>query len=358
MPVDPVTNTIRLDVDTAEGVARLVDELRALKDVRKDSQRTNLSRDLDDHLAYVAGAHPELFAKHRDEVLQFSPEEHANFYCSFDHLAVLVAGGSNESVDHLVELLEQDPGSFQLPAKLAAVGTPYALERVAEFARTYDRVREFWDLSVFVPEQGPAEYRFSPSRRAVFLRPLGFGENLHDCTHPVGLPIGEAVGDEQSLAVWHYVTLNLREVPGLPNFGIEELPLVSPRHYSNWILYLDTHSDGTVEPTHVECEDRSCDDLLSDHEVESGPPRKVELHPYDANLVYCNGHIQCTDDVVGTAGGPGIGLYPPPACSACGKLMFHILTVEHHVRDFGDGFRSLFACEDCHKAACQATGWN
>ena len=36
----------------------------------------------------------------------------------------------------------------------------------------------------------------------------------------------------------------------------------------------------------------------------------------------------------------------------------HLATVEHHVREYGDGFRSLFLCEDCRMAACNATGWN
>jgi hypothetical protein len=37
--------------------------------------------------------------------------------------------------------------------------------------------------------------------------------------------------------------------------------------------------------------------------------------------------------------------------------MFHVVTVENHVRDYGDGWRSLFVCEDCHTVASNATGW-
>jgi hypothetical protein len=38
--------------------------------------------------------------------------------------------------------------------------------------------------------------------------------------------------------------------------------------------------------------------------------------------------------------------------------MFHVTTVENHVREYGDGWRSLFICEDCLTIACNATGWN
>ena len=44
---------------------------------------------------------------------------------------------------------------------------------------------------------------------------------------------------------------------------------------------------------------------------------QARLKPYDGDLIYCNGHILATPGVVGTVGGPPIGLYPnPPALAA------------------------------------------
>jgi len=93
-------------------------------------------------------------------------------------------------------------------------------------------------------------------------------------------------------------------------------------------------------------------------EVHGGEIAQAELRLYDDELVYSNGHILMTPGVVGTTGGPPLGLYPNPCCPSCGRLMLHVATVEHLVREYGDGFRSLYLCEDCHTAACNATGWN
>jgi hypothetical protein len=93
-------------------------------------------------------------------------------------------------------------------------------------------------------------------------------------------------------------------------------------------------------------------------EREGGSMGMLELRRYDRDLVYSNGHIHCTEGVVGTAGGTPIGLYPNPPCPGCGILMFHVATVEHHVRSYGDGFRSLFICESCRSVCCNASSWN
>jgi hypothetical protein len=75
-------------------------------------------------------------------------------------------------------------------------------------------------------------------------------------------------------------------------------------------------------------------------------------------LVYANGHVLLTPHVVGNVGGPPIGPYLNPKCTGCRRLMFHVLTVEADIRSYGEGFRSLFVCEDCGVAACNATWWN
>jgi hypothetical protein len=62
--------------------------------------------------------------------------------------------------------------------------------------------------------------------------------------------------------------------------------------------------------------------------------------------------------VVGDAGGPPIGIYPNPECPSCGVLMLHVASVRHHIREYGDGFRSAFICETCARAAVTGTNWN
>jgi hypothetical protein len=38
--------------------------------------------------------------------------------------------------------------------------------------------------------------------------------------------------------------------------------------------------------------------------------------------------------------------------------MFHVATVENHIREYGDGWRSAYICDDCQIVSCTATGWN
>jgi hypothetical protein len=103
--------------------------------------------------------------------------------------------------------------------------------------------------------------------------------------------------------------------------------------------------------------------MLRAQEAHGGGLGVVELRPYDSHLVFDNSYGLLTPDVadaafVGHAGGPPIGIYPNPSCPRCARLMFHVVSVEHHIRDYGDGWRSLFICEDCHLVTCNATNWN
>jgi len=65
-----------------------------------------------------------------------------------------------------------------------------------------------------------------------------------------------------------------------------------------------------------------------------------------------------TPSVMGDVGGPPIGLYPNPHCLSCQKLMFHLSTVVSDVREYGEGFRSLYLCETCGLVASHASPWN
>lgn len=392
MPLQPVRSSILLPLETSEDVANLVAALRAVKDEPASSKRGDLARDLGDHLAYLAGTRPELFAPFRDEVLQLPREDREHVSARFATLAVLMAGASDASADHLARELEKTPADFHLPYLLASIGTAHALQCAADHARKHDKVDAYRRMGIQVGREGPAQPRFTVSRRAVFKRPLEPGERLEGCRHPVGLPVAEVLR-RTSMVTWHYLTLALEDVPGLPPLATKRLPLVSPRENWGWTLFLEIDPQGGVTPTRVVDDhgkdlrpslrrmntlhlfprklaelwlavtfEDDCvldfDEGLRDREREGGDQAKLELRPYDAELTYCNGHILSTEGVVGTAGGPPIGIYPPPSCPTCARQMFHLLSVTHHVRDYGDGFRSLFACEDCGVAACQATSWN
>ncbi|WP_344140609.1 hypothetical protein [Luedemannella flava] len=112
-------------------------------------------------------------------------------------------------------------------------------------------------------------------------------------------------------------------------------------------------SDETV--AHDEAPDGESDAVDNDDTRGLG---LVILRPYDDSLTYSNGHVLSTPGVVGTAGGPAIGLYPNPHCRSCDRLMFHVVTVENYIREYGHGWRTLYICEDCHVTTCTATNWN
>ena len=87
------------------------------------------------------------------------------------------------------------------------------------------------------------------------------------------------------------------------------------------------------------------------------PACAVTLLPFDDRLVYANQHVVMTPGVVGVMGGPPMGLAPTPDCVQCGRLMFHVAWADQGSA-YGDGFRSLFICEDCRISATLATLWN
>jgi hypothetical protein len=233
---------------------------------------------------------------------------------------------------------------------------------------------EFDLVGVWVPPTGPAEYRFSPQRQLVRVEPVTAGE-LVMVDHPIGLPLDEVLADPHASPVtWHYLSIRLDAVPGLPPWPAPRAHLVGPRAIWDWTLTSRIDTRGRYRDEVVEFEEAEEPDVeegLAEQEAEGGPVAQARLLPYDDNLVYSRGLVEFSPDAagpagaepedrypVGTAGGPPRGVYPNPHCPTCGRLMFHVITVEHHIRDYGDGWRSLFLCEDCHVASVNATGWN
>jgi hypothetical protein len=355
MPVRPVTNTVHLPIAEPEDVAVLVDALR------RAGGNQNAVRDLGDHFSYLAGVHPEWFLPFQETVIT---ELLDTLDVTFDDLCVLLRGAPDRCVDHLAGRLGRAPDDFFAMEALAAIGSPAALDAVARHARDTGQQDEYNLSGLWIPPSGPAQYRFSLDRRAVFHRSFtGEPAALRQVRHPIGLPVEEVAADPADTPIaWHYLSLRLAEIPGLPPWPADRLHLVGPRHWWSWTLVAGIDERGRYRSASVSVDDggeeEEPDAGLLELERRGGGLAQAELRPYDDELVYCNGHILLTEDVVGTAGGPPIGLYPNPSCPSCGRLMFHVATVEHLVREYGDGFRSLFLCEDCHVAACNATGWN
>lgn len=395
MPIRPVTETIQLPMETESDVAALLEVLRAIKTEPSESRRNDLHRDLGDHWAYLAGTRPKLFEPFREQLLLLPQEDLRHFSGSLGDLVVLLRGASDRATDHITTHARKEPDHFFWHWLLAAIGTEAALDSAATLAREFDQIDTYSKIGVWVPPTGPAIWRFTADRRAVFRRELEFEERLEDCRHPVGLELPGIVRQRKSLITWHYASVALSDVPGLPTWPAQRVHLVSPRVNWGYTLFCQAAEDGTCEPLdlvgdeigrslvpalealrvlrflprsiaefwlllrHGASEDLLDDDeLLREIESEDTGPAQLDLVPYDEHLVYCNGHIHLTDGVVGTAGGPPIGLDPPPVCPGCERLMFHVMSVEHHVRSYGDGFRGLFLCETCRLTACQATCWN
>jgi hypothetical protein len=316
------------------------------------------TRGLGDHFAYLAGTRPEWFRPYQELVIE---ELLDRFDTGFDDMCVLLGGAPDRCVDVLAQRLR---GRWKLGDAwaLAAIGTDAALSAVADDVRAGADRQEYEASGVWVPADGPAQYRFSRNRRAVLLRPVAREADLTAEAHPVGLRVDQVVSDRAQTPIsWHYLSLRIAEVPHLPAWPAERVHLVGTRATCGWTIHAAIDQQGRYQDATVLFGEPPEDDEYERLRSWEDPGRglgAVDLRPYGADLVYCNGHIQLTPGVVGTAGGPPLGVYANPSCQSCGRLMFHVVTVENHVREYGDGWRSLFVCEDCHTVACNGTGWN
>jgi len=213
---------------------------------------------------------------------------------------------------------------------------------------------------VWTPPSGPAQYRFSPHRRAVHLRSVSGLAELVTADHPVGLPLDQIVRHpDATTLVWHYLSLRLAALPGMPDWPADRVHLASPQGSLGWTLTAAVDDDGLWHDETVTFDELSSnDDEASVNNDDQSGMGAVALRPYDDDLVYTNGHILSTPGVFGTAGGPPLGLYPNPHCRSCHRLMFHVVTVENYIREYGHGWRSLYLCEECQITTCTATNWN
>ncbi len=332
------------------------------------SKYERVVRDLADYFYYVGAVCPEYSRPLQDEMAAASDDQLANFQLTFPTWLYLFSGASDECALRIAERLAQPDltplARFSLESMLAAICTPAALTSLAIYVRSSRRTTAFEDLGFWIPpNDGAAVPRFTLPRFAARLRRADGGD-ISSYRHPVGLAESSiATGQARELITWHYCSLDSRDIPGAAALSHPLIHLVSPKRWDNWTVFSWFAADGRYDRAVLsEASEKDSDDLdelldEANDDTTTGQGQIV-LAPYDDQLVYCNSNIHLTPEVVGDVGGPPIGLYPNPTCPTCNKLMFHIATMTCDVREYGDGFRSLFICEDCDIVASHATGWN
>jgi hypothetical protein len=365
MPLKPVTHTLHMPVETSTDAESLFEAGLEIVHHPSASYREKAARDLEDHFFYLGAVHPEHSRLLQPKLARLSDEQLKVFSFTFSTWLHLLHGADDSCVDLLTTTLSQKPENWVRRQMLAAIGTPPALANVAVFAHKHNARNDFNSLGFHIPlDDQPAQPRFTLWRRAIKKLPFTESrENLSQIPHPVGLPLAAIVDAPFSKTIsWHYLSLDLTELQGLPPLPVQRLHLVSPPVDIGWTLYCDILDDGRYKVRYVEKDEdegEESDALLNEFENDSSVDLGyAQLLPYDDQLIYCNGHTMLTDGVVGDVGGPPLGLYPNPKCPGCKRLMFHLLTVDSGIRSYGDGWRSLFLCEDCHLIACTATSWN
>lgn len=348
----PNNGQLLIDLSTRSGVEELVRAARALdpdKVRRFGTRDSRAAQDIGDHLMFLSATRPEWFAPFRDEAVT---ELADRLPMELRVAAVLLPGLGSAAVTHLCRQLTNDVTDWRTLSLLAGCGDDHGLDVLAGLVRQRGVTDWTNRLGIHVGETGPAAWRFSTSRYAV-VAPAERSEP----DGIIGLEVAEVAGDVDEGISWHYVSLKPSEIDGTPLWPHDFVHIVSPRTY--WFtMHLDVEADGRYIATVIDDEGEPYDTHLREIEANPPPPSTASLHRYDADLVYRNGHVHLTPNVVGDAGGPPIGLYPNPVCRGCGVLMFHIATVLSRIREYGEGFRSAFICEHCVRVAVTGTNWN
>lgn len=373
MPLQPVRGKLQMSVESEADVRALFEEGLGFSEATLGRSRYEAyCQDLADHFYYIGAVCPQHFRPLQEEASAIPDEKLQTYAFTFPTWLYLLADAPESAVERLATRLRSAEAGAPLAESvlvtmLAAIGTPAALTALAEFGRTTRKRRqELADLGFWIPaDDGPAEPRFARERRAVRVVRLDEApEKLARRPHPVGLPLEMIMSDAgQDVVTWHYCSLDMADVPGMPQLVMPRVHLVSPPLNCDWTLFCWPGAGGRYEraalspTTHVR--KREMAEMHEEAIGDQGRDRGyLELLPYDDELVYSNDHTELTPGVEGDVGGPPIALYPNPDCPVCGKLMFHVCTVTNYVREYGDGFRSLFVCEKCGVVASHAMGWN
>jgi hypothetical protein len=368
MPIKPVTGTLHLPVETEPDVYNLFDAGLKIARDSSPSRRHNAARDLEDHFFYVGALCPSYAISLQPAFVRLTEEQLAGFAFTFNTWLYLLNGADDTNVGILVDLLRERPDNWVRRDMLAAIGTPPALSALADLAHRYDWTDDLARMGFDIPDTAePARPRFTAWRKAVKVLPFTDSRSAWLLQpNPIGLPLSEVTDAAgQQVIRWHYLSIATAALSQMPSLPAERLHLVSTRINCCWTLYCTLLEDGRYSVSSVvnsqeeDEEGQEINALLGEREKED-PDRYAiaQLLPFDDSLTYTNSHILCTEDVYGQVGGPPIGLYPNPRCERCRVLMFHVLTVPSYINDYGDGWRSLYVCENCRMTACTATSWN
>jgi hypothetical protein len=371
MPLHSNGGKLLLPVETEADVRALFEKARELSQTAGFLTKSRYRADIEDHFYYVGAICPQHFRPLQIEAVNLPGEQLTFFNFLFSTWLYLLHDAPDRCVECLIQRLSsahQDCSPFILEAMLAAIGTPIALAAMAEYAEKTQKQNVFRDLGFWLPGgRKSAEPRFMRHRYAAHFQAIDDvvpSYELAKRPHPVGLPLS-FVAQEQArdLITWQYLTLDLSKIDGLPPTLFSRVHLVSPPHDDGWTLFCALSEQNLYTQATLcvsEDEDPELIETLQRQAIEYQNAGRGELLllPYDDQLVYRNGHTQLTEGVHGDIGGPPLGLGENPCCPRCGKLMFHLCTVASTLREYGDGFRSLFFCEECMQVASQAVGWN
>lgn len=351
MPVVPNNGKLYVELDRHEAVDELVSVARGLDQSRISSSMSvrRLVADIEDHLAFLAIIQPDWFRPFQDEAVT---ELAQVLPMGLDTAALLLRGTSDDAAEVVARRLGEAPTSWTDLTLLAGIGTDFALSRLAEHVRIHPEAEPWVNrLGVHVGAVGIAALRFTAARSAIHR-----ASPSSEASGFIGLPL-EQVTAEPSVITWHYLSFVPSLAHGLPAWPHQFLHIVSPRTY--WFtLVADVDDRGRYVNVDVDDGGEPFDVGLFDCERDPPPTSFVVVRPYDGDLVVRNGHILTTPGVCGAIGGPPVGLYPNPVCHGCGVLMFHAATIESGVREYGEGFRSLFYCPDCVTVSVTGTNWN
>jgi hypothetical protein len=309
-------------------------------------------RDVAEEIGYQLVVHPDWVSAHVERLVR----DHGDLGLTFDWQCVLMRGASPALLDLLLECHARDPDDSTTRWLLMASRAPQAMAVIADTARMHQATRkDLRDLGFHLPPTGPAEPRFVAERHALHYLP---GSDSTSAEHAIGLPLDEVAASGEDAITFHYLSVTPSAVAGLPPWP-GRAHLVSVRDFTGWVLWAAAEPDGRLRLVrHEHDDDHSLDDLNEMLDLATPQPTgAVTLLSFDDRLVYANQHVVMTPGVVGVMGGPPMGLAPTPDCVQCGRLMFHVAWVDLGSA-YGDGYRSLFICEDCRISATLATLWN
>ena len=336
----------------ADDIRMVFDALRRIPE-RGFFTKDRAQRDVAEEVGYQLLVHPEWIRPHVPELVSQGVAAAMDFAWQ----CLLMADAPADLIDELIARTKGDDSSRIAIDLLLASRQPEALFAVAELAaRDPQTAQDSREMGFDANPAGGLVPRFAIDRMALRMLPETAPQRS---LHAVGLPLEQVVAPGEDRITFHYLSVTPSAMVGLPPWQ-GRAHIVAPRHWPNWTLHGQPDDQGRLRVIALDLgSDRSLDDELIDKLDDAAQTNQasaaVELAAFDDGLTYANQHPLLTPNVIGVLGGPPIGLAPAPICSSCGRVTFHIGWTDTHTREYGDGFRSLFICEDCRISATLAT---